>query len=87
MVSQFKKDEIAYELRHEDEKEWKKYMFQSRSRKRRVPQVRQYLNVPFKEKEKAKSMGARWDPSRKSWYVLVFQGQRWEPAGYEHWWK
>lgn len=27
------------------------------------------LVVPFSEKDKAKSLGARWDPSQKTWYV------------------
>jgi Domain of unknown function (DUF5710) len=27
------------------------------------------LRVPFSEKDEAKSFGARWDPSRKTWYV------------------
>lgn len=29
------------------------------------------LNVPFKEKEQAKSRGARWDREQKSWYAPV----------------
>lgn len=28
-----------------------------------------YLNVPYHEKEQAKALGARWDPSRQKWYV------------------
>jgi hypothetical protein len=28
------------------------------------------LVVPFEEKEQAKSKGARWDPARKTWYVI-----------------
>ena len=28
-----------------------------------------YLNVPFREKDEAKALGARWDPLRRSWYV------------------
>lgn len=28
-----------------------------------------YLNVPYAEKDAAKALGARWDPSRKQWYV------------------
>lgn len=28
-----------------------------------------YLNVPFKEKDEAKELGARWDRSKRSWYV------------------
>ena len=30
---------------------------------------RVYLNIPYKEKQSAKSKGARWDPEMKSWYV------------------
>jgi len=29
-----------------------------------------YLNTPFNEKDIAKSLGARWDMTRKQWYVL-----------------
>ncbi|MFA5922422.1 MAG: strawberry notch family protein [Methylococcaceae bacterium] len=28
-----------------------------------------YINVPFKEKEEAKALGAKWDRQEKSWYV------------------
>jgi hypothetical protein len=28
-----------------------------------------YLNVPYAEKDQAKALGARWDASRKKWYV------------------
>jgi hypothetical protein len=28
-----------------------------------------YLNVPFSEKDLAKSLGARWDPAARKWYV------------------
>lgn len=27
------------------------------------------LNVPFKEKDEAKSLGARWNPTAKHWYI------------------
>lgn len=27
------------------------------------------LNVPFKEKDEAKSHGARWNPAAKYWYI------------------
>lgn len=27
------------------------------------------LKVPYEEKDKAKSRGARWDSARKTWYV------------------
>ncbi len=29
---------------------------------------RRYLAVPYAEKDQAKALGARWDPSAKSWY-------------------
>jgi hypothetical protein len=28
-----------------------------------------YLNVPFSEKDEAKALGARWDPTTKKWYI------------------
>lgn len=28
-----------------------------------------YLNVPYSQKDQAKSLGARWNPVRKQWYV------------------
>lgn len=28
-----------------------------------------YLNVPYKERETAKALGARWDPDVRQWYV------------------
>ncbi len=28
-----------------------------------------YLNVPFNEKDEAKKMGARWESSKKRWYI------------------
>ena len=31
--------------------------------------LRVYLNVPYDEKEEAKSLGCLWDPERRSWYV------------------
>lgn len=31
--------------------------------------MRTNLNVPFAEKDEAKALGARWDPTRKCWYV------------------
>ena len=30
-----------------------------------------YLNVPYAEKDAAKALGARWDSSKKKWYVPV----------------
>ena len=96
-ISQFKRDEIAHELRHEDEGDypWRdellKRGYRTRSPFRSKPRfpgkVRQYLNVPYAEKEEAKRMGAQWDAVNKAWWMPVTPGQRWEPAGYEHWWK
>jgi len=34
-----------------------------------APEGRTYLTVPFKEKEEAKGLGARWDRQARSWYV------------------
>ncbi len=28
-----------------------------------------YLNVPYAEKDTAKTLGAKWDPAKKKWYV------------------
>jgi len=28
-----------------------------------------FLNVPYAEKDQARELGARWNPSRKRWYV------------------
>ncbi|MDO8329194.1 MAG: exodeoxyribonuclease VII large subunit [Fluviicoccus sp.] len=33
--------------------------------------LRTYLHVPFPEKDQAKSLGARWDPMERKWYVQV----------------
>ena len=33
------------------------------------PMPATYLNVPFRDKDSAKSLGARWDPARRQWYV------------------
>jgi len=44
-----------------------------------------YLDVPFKEKDQAKALGARWDGASKKWYVpsdlesQLDQFQRWLP--------
>ena len=32
--------------------------------------VRVYLSVPYNEKDDAKQLGCRWDPSRKKWYCI-----------------
>jgi hypothetical protein len=43
------------------------------------------LNVPFEEKDHAKSLGAKWDPARRVWFVRDRQNlepfMRWMPAG------
>lgn len=31
--------------------------------------MRIYLNIPYKDKDKAKKSGARWDKKEKSWYI------------------
>ena len=31
--------------------------------------MRVNLHTPFAEKDEAKALGARWDPSRKCWYI------------------
>ena len=28
-----------------------------------------YLNCPFSEKDECKSLGGKWDPNKKSWYI------------------
>jgi hypothetical protein len=28
-----------------------------------------YINVPYSEKDKAKELGAKWDPVKKSWFI------------------
>ena len=33
------------------------------------PTDKTYLHVPFKEKEQAREMGAKWDRQEKSWYI------------------
>jgi hypothetical protein len=32
--------------------------------------VRVELRVPYSEKDEAKALGARWDPSMKKWYTF-----------------
>lgn len=31
--------------------------------------MKTYLNVPIAQKDRAKNLGALWDPARKRWYV------------------
>ena len=43
-----------------------------------------FLKVPYAEKDQAKSLGARWDASKRLWYVpdgvLLASFERWLPA-------
>lgn len=43
-----------------------------------------YLTVPFREKDEAKALGARWDPAQRSWYAPAGADldafRRWLPA-------
>ena len=38
-------------------------------------QRRIYLNVPFAEKENAKMHGAKWDPTKKKWWVTELKSE------------
>lgn len=53
-------------------------------RKRKDLAERIYLQVPYVEKDTAKSLGARWDPQKKQWYVPsnydVQKVEKWLPA-------
>ncbi len=44
-----------------------------------------YLQVPFRDKDSAKALGARWDPARRQWYVPdgreLAPFAAWLPAG------
>ena len=47
------------------------------------------LNVPFKEKERAKALGARWDFVLKKWFIETNKTQivgfiEWLPHNYAH---
>ena len=35
------------------------------------PEHRIWLNVPYADKDQAKSLGCRWDPERKRWYAKL----------------
>lgn len=45
------------------------------------------LKVPFAEKDEAKKLGARWDSTRKIWYVEgdgdMARFSRWAPSAHE----
>jgi len=36
------------------------------------PNTKVYLNVAYAEKEEAKALGAKWDPTKKKWYAPEF---------------
>ncbi len=44
-----------------------------------------YLTTAFKDREQVKALGAKWDPSRKQWYVSAGRElapfAAWLPAG------
>jgi len=42
---------------------------QPKAAQRAASGERQFINVPFKEKDEAKQLGARWDRKKQSWYV------------------
>lgn len=45
--------------------------------------MKNYLKVPFAEKDEAKRLGARWDAARKLWYVQgldLSPFARWAPS-------
>jgi len=46
------------------------------------PAKRTYLDVPFKEKDEAKALGARWDRQEQSWYLPA--GIK-DPASFAKW--
>ena len=43
-----------------------------------MPHERVYLTVPFAEKDKVKSLGARWDKERKAWFAMADQSRAFE---------
>ena len=51
-----------------------------------APQISKvYLNVPFKDKDKAKELNCKWDKEAKKWYTyknaLSNIPQEWQVAG------
>lgn len=44
-----------------------------------------FLNVPYAEKDEARALGARWNPTRKRWYVpdgvALDAFDKWMPEG------
>jgi len=45
------------------------------------PSVKDYLRVPFEEKEEAKKLGARWDREEQLWFAAANT----DPAVYDRW--
>jgi hypothetical protein len=45
-----------------------------------APARRAWLDVPFADKDRAKALGARWDPAARSWYA-----PRLGMPGFSHW--
>ena len=43
--------------------------------------AREYLNVPYEQKDTAKQLGARWDPGAERWYVPAGT----DPAPFDRW--
>ena len=46
------------------------YLSLHKRNKKSTSQKRIYLNIPYNEKEEAKKLGAKWESSKKSWYIL-----------------
>ncbi len=50
-----------------------------------MPMSATYLQVPFRDKDSAKALGARWDPAQRQWYVPAGRElapfAAWLPAG------
>lgn len=49
--------------------------------------MRMNLKVPFADKEQAKKLGARWDATRKVWYVVsnadLAPFSKWSPTAHD----
>lgn len=54
---------------------------QERQQNQQQPQQREYLAVPYEQRNEAKAAGARWDKVAKSWYV----GPNADKAALERW--
>ena len=47
----------------------------------RLKNEKHYINCPFKEKDEAKALGARWDPDKRKWY---YTGDK-DPEKFKKW--